>query len=314
MKATRPPVIVLGGSDRKPVELPSEGRHQHPLSGYKGVDIRLSGRSLVDHLVERLRACKGFSSVFVAGPERVFGGLVDSEALIDTDGTFGQNITAALETVSRSFPDSPVAFTTCDILPEISALERLMADYQRCFPCDMWVTLVQAPRDPRQLGASEWKPEYRIVPEPGQPGLATLPGHLIVVDPQALRLGFIVDLFQIAYTTRNRPITRRRNTMLRQLVLKLLYQDILHVLGMRLPTLTWTVVSAGVSAAGKLNRGTITRASLENALRRMFVKQRHRKRYPHRRVVVSITDEISLALDMDTEEEARALADRLSQE
>ena len=42
----RLPLIVLGGSDRKPAQMPDEGSSQHPLTGYKGLDIRIDGRSV----------------------------------------------------------------------------------------------------------------------------------------------------------------------------------------------------------------------------------------------------------------------------
>ncbi len=63
-----------------------------------------------------------------------------------------------------------------------------------------------------------------------------------------------------------------------------------------------------ITAATALHRGTITRAGLEKAVRRLFVKWRHCTRYPERGVALPFTDELSLALDIDTEEEAQALA------
>ena len=53
--ATSIPIVILAGSDRRPAEMPADGRHEHPLSGYKGVDIRIGGRSLVATVIDRLR-------------------------------------------------------------------------------------------------------------------------------------------------------------------------------------------------------------------------------------------------------------------
>ena len=70
--------------------------------------------------------------------------------------------------------------------------------------------------------------------------------------------------------------------------------------------LTWSVLSVGIRAARELGEGNITRGRLEHALRRIFVTSRHRRRYPERRVSTPIVDALSLALDIDTEEEAHA--------
>ena len=90
-------------------------------------------------------------------------------------------------------------------------------------------------------------------------------------------------------------------------LLELLYQDLLHLLGLRLPTLTWSVLGTGIPAATALRDGTITRARLEDAMRRIFVRDRHRRRYPERRIVVPLVEGLSLALDVDTVEEAREI-------
>jgi hypothetical protein len=172
-------------------------------------------------------------------------------------------------------------------------------------PCDLWFPMVRRPEDRARLGASAWKPTYRIVPEEGRPAVAVLPGHLVVADPQALRLEFLYRLFQLGYRTRNRSIEHRRSTMVRGLLAELLLQDLLNLGRLKPPTLTWTVLGAALPAARALARGTITRARLEDALRRLFVRRRHRRRYPDRRVVLPFVDELTLALDIDTEEEAR---------
>jgi hypothetical protein len=312
MRANQIPLIILGGSDRKPVKLPDAGSDQHPLSGYKGVDIHLGGRPLVELAIERALASGWFAPVYVTGPKAVYGPVVGSDALIDANGSFGQNIESSFEAVCSRHPGSVVAFLTCDVLPEVETLQRLRALYESHAPCDLWFPLVPVEREKPVLGASAWKPVYRIVPESGEPATEILPGHLVVTDPQALRLGFIYNLFQIAYATRNRPIVYRRNLMLRQLMLKLLYQDMLHILGLRLPTLTWNVITAGVAAAAGLKQGTIVRSVLEGYLRRLFVKRRHCKQFPQRRIVLPFVDELSLAMDIDTEEEAQRLVTSLS--
>lgn len=307
MVADRIPIIVLGGSDRRTAELPDSGRDKHPISGCKGADILIDGRPMVESVVRRLDACGCFGPVYLAGPSQAYRHVRTTARLIDTDGTFGQNIRASLEAVRADHPGSPVGFITCDILPEVATLRGLMETYWRHAPCDLWFPLVRAPEDISALGEFAWKPVYRIVPREGEPPVRILPGHWVIVDPEALRLDFLYRLFQIGYRTRNRPINRRRAVMVRGLLLELLHQDLLHVLGLRLPTLTWTVLGSGISAAAALRDGRITRARLEDAMRRIFVKARHRKRYPERRILVPLVEGLSLALDVDTEEEARQI-------
>ena len=72
------------------------------------------------------------------------------------------------------------------------------------------------------------------------------------------------------------------------------------------------MLGAGLPAARHLRDGNLSVPALEDYLRRIFVKHRFRQKHPSRRVVVPIVEELSLALDIDTEEEARAAADSVA--
>jgi len=306
MSGTKIPIVILAGSDRRPGDLPSTVRDKHPLSGYKAVDVHIGGRTLIEVLIERLERCDRFHPIYVAGPAALLGPALGQGKLIDCDGTFGENLQVSIETVHAEHPDRPMAFITCDVLPEVETLSTLLEDYDSETPCDMWFPMIYAPEDRGSLGESAWKPAYHIVPNEGQPAVGILPGHLVLADPAALRLKFMYRLAQLAYRTRNRPIDYRRGVMVRGVVLELLYQDLWHLLTLRAPTLTWTVLSVGISAARELREGRITRARLAYALRQILVTSRHRRRHPERRVRLPIVEGLSLALDIDTEEEARA--------
>ncbi len=301
------PIVILGGSDSRPVELPENGRDKHPLIGFKGVDVRIGGRPLIAELVDRLRASGVFSSIYIAGPRRVYRPLELPVEVVDTDGSFGENIRAAVEAVGADHPGRPVAFVTCDVVPEVETLRILMVAWAEAAPVDLWFPLIRAPENRTRLGESAWKPRYRIVPGKGEEPVAVLPGHLVVADPAALRLPFMYRLLGLGYRTRNRPIRLRRTVMLRDVVLVLLWQDLLHLVSFRLPNLTWTVLRAGLTAAEELRRGRVTRRRMEDALRKMFVKYRHRRRHPERGVRLPIVDAMSLAKDIDTVEEAREI-------
>ncbi len=271
----------------------------------------LAGRYLIDNLVERLESCGAFGPIYVAGPAPVYSRAENPLRLIDTDRSFGENIQIALETVINECPGQHVAFITCDVLPDLGELSELLDDYWSAVPLDLWFPLILT-EGTGNLGASDWKPRYRVVPEPGKTACSILPGHLAIVDPTSLRLAFLYRLFDLAYSTRNRPIRYRRSYILRHVLWSLVRQDFLHITSGRLPTLTWDVVRSGVRAADRLRRGVITREELEDALRQMFVRRRHRKRHPQRRTYLPLKNALSIARDIDTVEEAQALGATLS--
>jgi hypothetical protein len=300
------PLIILGGSDRKPATMPPQGVGFHPLSGCKAVDVRIGGRSLIEHLVDRLRASGAFDPIWVAGPESAYRRVASTLEVIDTDSGFGGNIRTGLETVMRACPGREVGFTTCDILPDAADLDMLLQDFWNGPAADVWFPLILTDTD-EPLGASEWKPRYRIVPASGQPASVVLPGHLAIVDPSALNLSMLYRLFDLGYRTRNRPIRYRRSYMMRHVLWTLLRQDAIQLLALRLPTVTWDAVRGGLRSAAGLYRGTLTLAELEEDLRRVFVLRSHRVRHPERRVRMPLLRALSIARDIDTVEEARAL-------
>jgi hypothetical protein len=301
------PLVILGGSDRRAVRLPPAGASKHPLAGYKGAELHFSGRSLVSLVLERARAAGVFGRAWVAGPARVYEGKVGDATLVDTDSTFGGNISAAIAAVQEALPGSPIAFLTCDVLPPPAVLARLMAMYAASAPSDFWFPMVVVPETPAGLGASAWKPTYPLTPAGATRPVRVLPGHLVVIDPEALRLRFMYRLFDVAYSSRNRSIAARRRAILRALVGGLLLADLGHLARLRLPVVTATVLGAGLPAAARLRRGALTIPELEHALRRIFVRSEHRHAHPERRVVIPLVEEMSLAVDIDTVEEARAL-------
>lgn len=300
------PVVVLCGSDLRSPRLPDSGRGAHPLVAHKGAAVRLGGRPLVSVVLERLAESGAFDPLIVAGPARVYAGLTDRAEIVDTDSNFGANIRAAVEHVRRIAPGHPVAFTTCDIVPTIDDLREAIAAWRAEGPCDLWSALVRVPQNRRLLGASAWKPAYRVVPRHGDEPIAILPGHLTIADPEALRLRFVYDLFDRGYRLRNRSVVGRVVLMPAGLLAAILWQDVLHVASGRLPTLTLDTVGSGIVTGMRLARGRASLIELGAASRRIFVKRRHRAAWPERRVVLSVVDGLSLALDIDTEEELEA--------
>ena len=312
MERVRIPLVILAGSDPRPAELPERARDKHALAGFKSLAVRIGDKTLLENAVEHLGASGWFEPILVAGPRRVYAGHCAGARIVDTDGSLGDNVRAAVEDLALTHPGAAVGFTVCDILPDPRLLDRLMQDYHRNAPCDLWFPMVRAPEQREELGASAWKPAYGVIPAEGQPPVRILPGHLIVGVPSALRLKFLYRLLDLGYRTRNRSIESRRGVMIRGVLADMLIQDLLHLLRLRAPSLTWSVLRASIPAADLLRRGSITRGQLEDTLRKIFVRSRHRRRHPERRVVLPIVDALFLARDIDTEEEASELGGRVA--
>ena len=300
------PLIILGGTDHTASQLPPSGQGKHPLVGYKGLDLRIKGRCLVDVLIDRMEQSEAFAPIIIAGPSEVYKQAGIKTMVVDTDGTFGDNIRAGIKSLRAHYPHGPIAVTTIDILPKVEEVHALLEDYYANEPHDVWFPSILVPEGYEEQSAFAWKPQYRIAPAAGEEPRLILPGHLMIIDPDSLRLDFMVRLFQIAYRTRNKPIEYRKGYMIRQLIWGLLAGDVRNIFRLRLPNLTWSVIRAGVASAKGLKSGTVTRQELEGWARQIFVKTRHRKKFPDRGVSMPQMHALSLAEDIDTEEEARA--------
>jgi hypothetical protein len=99
--------------------------------------------------------------------------------------------------------------------------------------------------------------------------------------------------------------------MLRGVIADMLLQDLRLVASLRPPTFTWSVLRAALPAANLLAKGRMNRPRLEDALRKVFVRYRHRVRHPERRVALPFVDALPLARDIDTIEEAEELGGEL---
>jgi hypothetical protein len=299
MGAPNVPVTILGGSDGRPGQLPAESG-LHPLAMYKGLGIRVGGRPLVAHLVERLRAA-GFGPLAIAGPARAYGALELDAELIDTDGSVADNLRAAV--LHHGARPEPLGVLACDVLPSVAELRELRALYEREAPVALWLPFVRVPSDASALGAFAWKPKYHIAPAPGAPPERILPGHLALLHPSALRLPLLYRLLSAAYATRNRSVDVRRRAMLRETLLALLGADLRDVARLRAPTLTATVLASGLRLARLLRRRSLERGELERLIGRIF----ERRDAAVRGIRFPFCEIVSLAEDIDTEEEARAI-------
>jgi len=313
MRTRTLPLIILAGGDRQPTRLPEGGADKRPLSGLKGVDIRLGDRSIVDLLLERLHAAEAFGPIYLAGPSSVFGEERQGVQVVDTDGTFGENIETSISHVMAEQPDTPLALITVDVLPDVEELKRQLDDFDRHRPLAFWFALVRSPEDPEQLGNSSWKPKYRIASEDGvasEDGAATtvLPGHLIIIEPSCWRLDIAFKTFALAFKTRNRAIGFRLFFIIRHIVLFLLAKDLGRILHFRLPTLSAIVLTHALVIGTKLKRGALTASEMADRFCRIFVKSKDQHRLRGR---IVLTDALTLAKDIDTFEEAEEMSRQL---
>ena len=308
VRAATPPLVLLAGSDSRPARLTEAGRGYRPLTGHKAADLHIEGRPLVRCILDRLRDSGRFSDLYVAGPSRIYAGLVDGARLVDCSDRLEGNLRAAFEAVREDHPHGPIAFLASDILPDADTIRTVMDRYAEAAPCDVFFPVAEVPREAAALGPSDWKPQYRIRPEVDSRPSTILPGHLIIADPDALRIGLVYRLIALSYRTRNRPIGGRGLTMLRGVLMTVIREDLRQLFTLGLPDLTAAVIADGAAVVMGLRSGNMTRERLERAVRRVVVSSGHRRRYPRRRVCVSILPDIlSLARDIDTEEEARAI-------
>jgi len=297
------PLVILGGSDRRAAALPEAAAGKHPLTGYKGVDVRLGGRPLVQVVAERFLASGAFEPVYVAGPEAVYRDLALPATLIPTDGSFGRNIKVAMERMRATHPGR-AGFTTCDILPDPADLtlvtERLAADPAP----DVWFPLVPVPDRPGGLGASAWKPSYRVRTGEGR-SVRILPGHLAVARPEAIRWTFFDRLLDAGYGTRNRSVLFRRTMMIRNLLGAVFSAELRSLASGAPPTLIAALFRIALWGARGLAAGTLTQEQLERLTDPLFVDPGHRRAHPEGRTRFPLLAAPSLALDIDTEEEAK---------
>jgi hypothetical protein len=247
----------------------------------------------------------------VVGPRSAYGASREGVEVLDSDGSFGENIRAAVEAVEARCPGRPVAFTVCDILPEPEEMHSLMADYFAHQPLDFWFPMILVP-DPKRLGASDWKPQYKLAPGDGEEPEAILPGHLAIVDPVAIRQTFIYRSFDLAYRSRNRGLAHRFFFIVTHLIAHLLGRDLGRMLRLRPPTTTLTIVYQSAVTVAKTLRNSMTSEELARRWRLIFVRTDHRREFPERRGRLPLLPGLSFAKDMDTREEAEELARRLA--
>jgi len=294
------PLVVLAGSARKWERLAGDPDR---LLGPKGITIKHDGRPLIDVVVERFHETGAFGPIFIAGPAAAYGSARGPAEVIDTDTDFAGNIRAAFEGVEKILSPRRLVFTTSDVIPDPDELKALVEDYFAHHPLDFWFPLVEVHQG-AELGAAAGKRRYRVVPDGAAEPVTILPGHLVAVDPTAARLPLIYSSFELAYRSRTQPVSRRFLYIISHVLMNLLWADIKRMVRWVPPVLTIQVLRGAMGLAHGLDHGAITQREIEDHLRGIFIRRRHRRAFPDRRGRIPILRTLSLAKDIDTRREA----------
>ncbi len=262
---------------------------------------------MIEHVCARFRQSGCFDPIYVAGPQQVYADFELSGAeVIDTDGNFGDNLRNATEHVVVTHPGSRVAYATADVLPTLADLETATSDYVNCSPCSFWMLECRAPEQKQDLGSSSWKPKYWIRGDHDQRPVPTLPGHLVIAPPEAVRRHLLYDIFEMAYSTRNTSIGHRFRVVTFGIFTRLLKADWQRLRSFRPPTVTLGILGNGTRFALHLKRG-IDHSLMARLLSRIYLRRTYRLEHPDERGRVAVLDVLSLAKDVDTREEAKEL-------
>lgn len=302
------PITILAGSDHTAGPLPESGAGLHALAAFKGAEIKVGGKSLIELLVKSLARSDGFGPVTIAGPAEIYEPLGLNAELVDTNGTVATNLRAAIEAHLQTHESKPMALLAYDIVLTPDDLNQLSRQYEKDEPCAMWLPFVRKPHEEDALGPFAWKPSYRVHFEPGDQGVQILPGHLAIFHPETLRLPLLYKLLDLAYQTRNHPVEQRRGVMIRSVLADLFVQDLKIMSAFQLPRLTFSVILNGLRLAKGLRNGGLTITELETVVSGIFLRHNSELRGPTQGVRHPVVDILRLAEDIDTEEEAREMS------
>lgn len=302
------PITILAGSDHMPGHLPESSSGLHSLSTfYKGVAVEVGNRPLIALLIEQIEKSGRFGPVAIAGPASIYNPLKLNAKILDTNGSIATNLKVALDHHRESYGSAPIALLAYDVLLNSEDLVELLRLYQKDEPCAVWVPFVRKPENSEELGAFGWKPFYSLLPVRGQAPVNILPGHLAILQPEAMRLPILYELLDLAYRTRNYPVATRKKVMIRSVIGKLLLDDLRALCSLRVPRLTISVISNGLRIANGLRKGDLAIPELEDAIGGIFLRHDSQSKQSGGGVRHPVVDILRLAEDVDTQEEAANL-------
>ena len=301
--ASRIPIFILAGSDSAPGPVPAGLEPSRILRGFKGALELSVGHCLVQELVNRIRKTELFGDPILFGPRRIYRDAVDC-TIIDVEG----NLTATLSAVrsellrQRDY-NQPVAFVTCDVLPTAEEIRNLLEGCYFPFQSScLWGQFVMA--KPSAMGASAWKPSYRLRPNARSEACTMYPGHLLIARPAGIRIRLMNHLLQLAYQHRNLRLLNRPLPIFLRGIGQLVAQDVRNLLRGQVPVLAFSIPWHALAGFIQYQRGAL---SVEDFSRHAMKVLVHRDFQIHggssSAVVFSTTAIKSFAKDSDTQDE-----------
>lgn len=300
----RIPILILGGSDAKRGPLHEELSANEVITGFKGALPLPSGRSLAAELIDRYRQTDRFQDPILLGPREVYRDLVDCE-IVDVRGPLSTTLECLEQQVDCRWPSrQPIAVSACDILPSTNEIGELLASgYDQHPECQFWWEMIVS--DPESLGASSWKPKYRIRRTQESPPEPMYPGHLVIFQPDAVRLDVWVRIMALAYQYRNLPIRKRILPMLFRGLMTLAAQDTQNLTKGQFPILSVSIPWHFLRAFAAFHKGTLTIPKFEERIGRVLLHRAFRAN--SNAVVVTLTELRSFAQDIDSIREYQAV-------
>jgi len=307
----RLPIIIFGGSDAHRDTIPDGFNAEDMLSGVKGAVQLPSGRCIAGELVERIRESGRFKDPILIGPRDAYEGVLDCE-IVDVQGDLLATIAAAQATVEQRYDLlQPVAISACDVLPTGDELRQLLEEaYDPHSTCGLWWQLVAA--EPSELGASGWKPSYRIATVPEEAPLTLYPGHLVIMRPAALRLEVYNRFLTLAYRYRNRGVYERVIRMTLRAMGTMIVADLRILASFHLSGRTFSVPYLAFQGYRKLRAQRLTVDDLETMAAKAIVEPAFQRRVKKGSIVFSVTRIQSFAKDIDTHAELDETVQRIA--
>ncbi|MHB0957136.1 MAG: hypothetical protein ACYC0X_14450 [Pirellulaceae bacterium] len=294
----RLPIMILGGSDSRPGNVPAGLAPGVLLSGPKGTIRLRSGRCLAAELIERIRATQRFTEPLLLGPRSWYEGHVDCE-ICHVEGTLIQTLGEMTKIAHQRWDGAqPFAVTSCDILPAVADFRHLLdRDYAPHAASVFWWQMIEA--QPDAMGAGAWKPCYHIRPDVDQEPTPLYPGHLVIARAGALRSALLNRLLQLAYQYRNLVLEKRYLGITGRALGTLLAEDLCNLGHLQYPVLTLQVPYVGLRGYYRYRRCQASLRDLETFLATAFVHRAYNGSGT-RPVVITISRLLAFAKDIDT--------------
>ena len=302
MELTKLPLVVLAGGDLASRRLPP-GVPGRRLAAHQHSAIALNSKPLLHELIERLRSCGWFFPLVVCGPESQMEALPDDCILVDTNSDLVTNALSGWSAARPFSVDGRVGFTCSDYLPTLEDLEAARKSYcEAPVESAFWFALIRPP-ERVACGTDVYLEKRRYVLRNRRFGsVLAYPGHLLVIrwediDHRLARIG--VNALYGA---------RASGTILRALRTSLacLPAIVGGALERRKIGFLRIVFRNAISLVRGLVGGRLDEDEVANGISEIFVTGA----LPRFSGRISVLQAWSLACDVDTEEEAAALACR----